>query len=239
MIDIIIPLGNESKSQNDELRILLRSIEKYGQNYRNIIVVTDCPPDWITNVKIVKCSDTLQHNKDGNIINKVLCALREIPDITDEFIFSADDAALIKPVDFTLLPPITNSRARKDFNPKGNNWQKRMCRTFDFFTRRGTRLTHNYESHTPQRFPTQKLLKAIDGVDYESNVGYGICTLFYGLLGITGGFDQRIFKETCESNMVQPRFRHHFIGYNDSGFIFGGVREALLERFPNKSKYER
>ena len=44
MIDLIIPLGGGSKSKNDELRIFLRSLEKYGRGIRNVIVVASDPP---------------------------------------------------------------------------------------------------------------------------------------------------------------------------------------------------
>ena len=101
-VDIIIPLGSGSKSNNDELKILLRSLEKNGRNFRNIIVVTDEPPPWLCNVKVIPASDELKHNKDGNIIRKVLTALTVCYDITPEFILTADDCAVLKETDFLL-----------------------------------------------------------------------------------------------------------------------------------------
>ena len=58
-VDIIIPLGNGSKSNNDELKILLRSLEKNGRNFRNIIVVTAEPPPWLCNVKVISMARIL------------------------------------------------------------------------------------------------------------------------------------------------------------------------------------
>ena len=98
-VDIIIPLGSGSQSNNDELKILLRSLEKNGRNFRNIIVVTDSPPAWLTNAKVVPVSDELKHNKDGNIIRKVLSALTVCYDITPEFVWTADDCAILKETD--------------------------------------------------------------------------------------------------------------------------------------------
>ncbi len=62
-------------------------------------------------------------------------------------------------------------------------------------------------------------------------------TLLHGLLGITGGFDQKIFKETCERESGW-RLDRTLAGYNDAAFL-GGLREELFRRFPHKSKYER
>jgi hypothetical protein len=43
MTDIVIPLSLESKFDNLELRLALRSIEKYATNVGNIHVVTAAP----------------------------------------------------------------------------------------------------------------------------------------------------------------------------------------------------
>ena len=92
MVDIIIPLGTGSKSDNDELRLLLRSIEKNGSGYRRIIVVATEIPSWLQNAVTLQMPDSLHQNKDGNIIRKVLFALFvfrteitncEIPAITE------------------------------------------------------------------------------------------------------------------------------------------------------------
>ena len=236
-VDIIIPLGNGSKSNNDELKILLRSLEKNGRNFRNIIVVTDEPPPWLCNVKVIPVSDELKHNKDGNIIRKVLTALTVCYDITPEFILTADDCAVLKETDFSLLPPITNARKKSDFPANGSIWQQRVRRTFEFFEKRGFPLMHNYESHTPQRFPSRKILRAMRGVNYESGIGYSVDTLFFGILGVSGGFDQSLFKVSAESAEL-PKLNRHFVGYNDKSFL-GGLRRKLFELFPEKSKYER
>ena len=73
-------------------------------------------------------------------------------------------------------------------------------------------------------------------VDYQGDIGYGINTLFYGLLGITGGFEQKLFKVTCESEKI-PALDKVLLGYNDKGFA--ALKKELFRMFPSKSKYER
>ena len=237
MVDIIIPLGTGSKSDNDELKLLLRSIEKNGCGYRRIIVVATEIPSWLQNVVTLKMDDALRQNKDGNIIRKVLFALTECYDISPEFVWTCDDCVVLKKTDLSLLPPITNSRKKNDFPADGSIWQRRVRRTFEFFEDKGLQFPHNYESHTPQRFPSRKLLRAMRGVNFESGIGYSINTLFFGLLCVSGGFDQSLFKVSAETAEI-PKFNRHFIGYNDKAF-YAGLREKLFEMFPDKSKYER
>ena len=236
MIDIVIPLGNGSKSGNDELRLLLRSIEKYGRGYRRIIVVSDCAPAWLRGVTILPSPDPLPRNKDGNIIKKILKAVTET-EITSDFVWTCDDCVILKDLPFAFLPPIYNNRNPCAFPENGTIWQRRVRRTFDFLATRGIHLSWNFESHTPQRFPVQELIRAMMNVDYCSDIGFSVNTLFYGVLGITEGFDQRLFKETCENASCVWRLNKMLIGYNDEAFL-NGLREKLFELFPEKSKYE-
>ena len=239
MIDLIIPLGGGSKSKNDELRLFLRSLEKYGRGIRDVIIVASDPPAWLQNVRIIQMDDPLKHNKDGNIILKDLAAATS-DDITPEFIWTSDDCVLLSEFDFESLPPVFNGRCKADFPENGSIWQRRVRRTFEYLESRGLRLPHNYEAHTPQRFPTRKLLRAMRNVDYQTGIGYTINTLFYGLLGITGGFDQAIFKRTCETESAgkDAQLSRMLCGYNDRAFA-GCLRARLFKLFPDKSKYEK
>ena len=236
MVDLIIPLGNGSKSDNDELKILLRSVEKNGVGVRDVVVVTDVPPKWLTGVRIVDQGDPLSKNKDGNLLGKMLAAITG-DGITDEFAWSSDDCVLLKPFDYSAVPPTYNSRGKEDFPADGTIWQRRVRRTFELLEARGLTLAHNYESHMPHRYPTRKVIRALRNVDFRSGIGYSMNTLLHGLLGITGGFDQKIFKETCERESGW-RLDRTLAGYNDTAFL-GGLREELFRRFPHKSKYER
>ena len=239
MVDLIIPLGTGSKSKNDELRLFLRSLEKYGKGVRNVIIVAADPPEWLTGVNVIQMDDPLKHNKDGNIIRKIMAAITS-DDITPEFVWSSDDCVLISDFDFESIPPIFNGRNKADFPADGSIWQRRVRRTFEFLESRGIQLSHNYESHTPQKFPTRKLIRAMRNVDYQTGIGYTINTLFCGLLGITGGFDQAIFKRTCETETAgkDAKLSRLICGYNDRAFA-GGLRSRLFKLFPKKSKYEK
>ena len=73
-IDIVIPLSQGSKHNNWELRMALRSIERYSSFCGKVFVITDVPPAWLQNVEIILQSDAHKHNKDANIIEKLLTA---------------------------------------------------------------------------------------------------------------------------------------------------------------------
>ena len=235
--DIILPLGVESKRENLELKLALRSLEKNcSGTYGQIYVATERLPEWLVGVTHVPATDDLPHNKDGNIITKIVKTLEAHPQI-DRFIFLSDDQAVVRPCDLSGLRPIYNCRGKRAFLG-GNRWQKRVLRTFEFLEARGVVLAHNYESHTPQ-LHDRGILKALEGVDYREGNGYVINTLFYGLRGVTGGVLQDEVNVTYDkaSDAGRPLDRT-FVGYNDEGFL-NGLSQRLLAMFPMPSRYER
>ena len=179
--------------------------------------------------------DPLKHNKDGNMINKVKAAITALG-IDSDFILCADDNVFMKDLDG--CPTLYNDKTRNDFTVDRRKWHRRMVRTFDFLESRGIHLNHNYEVHAPQLFNGKAVLSALEGVDYESDIGYGIYTLFRGLCGETGGVDQRLFKTTHETELsADDPLDRLFAGYNDNAFSHG-LRERLFSIFDKKSKYE-
>ena len=240
--DIIIPLGNGSKCGNDELRILLRSIERNAQGTGTVCIVSDCAPDWLANCRVVECGDAWPHNKDANMTDKMLAAIAEIQ--CREFILTCDDTVFNKPCDLERLPVIYNNRSQKDFGPdfargEWRRWHQRMYHTFWLAEQMGVTLCHNYECHAPQRFDARRFADNLRQIDYYAGTGFGIFTLLRLCEGITGGEDQNAYKTTHERREDADRpMDRLFVGYNDEAFC-NGLRERLYKAFPDKSKYER
>ena len=238
-MDLIIPLGSESKSQNDELKILLRSVDKNAPGITRVILATVCPPEWIQNVELVPTEDSLKHNKDGNLIQKVLDSIRRF-DIHGGFMFSADDNVFVKPCNVEDIPILYNSHGYDYYKKNPRRWHRRMARTFEFFRERGVEIPHSYECHAPQVFDADKVLKGMEDIDYRSGIGLGIYTAFRAVSGEAGsGIEQGSFKSTHENaDGAKKPLDRMLAGYNDEAFL-NGLWERLLELFPEKSRFER
>ena len=234
-VDVIIPLGTGSKSNNDELRLLLRSIDKNCLNLGRIIIVTDKIPTWLKNVTVIKFKSQYKNNTDAVIIDKISAALA-LDDITEQFVWTADDFIFLQTIDLNHLPVIENLRGYEFFKEAKDKWCKRVAHTFEYFKSKGIDLEVNFDSHTPQLCDTKRLTEALKGVDYSSDPGYSVGTLFMGLLGITRGIDQSLLKDTNEDE-GSAELGKLFCGYNDKAFL-SGLREKLFDRFHEKSKYE-
>lgn len=233
--DLIIPLGTGSKSNNDELKILLRSADRNAVGLGRVIIVTQEPPAWLRNAYIVPMGDHIEHNKDANLINKVILALATFG-IREDFILCADDNVFNQKTDLDAMPMLYNSKS--NFKEDGNNWQKRMVRTMDFLVAKGMPSDRNYETHTPQMFNAGRIFKGIKGIDYIAEPGYGIYSLFRCISDDKPDMEQSRFKTTHESEeSVKAPMNKMFVGYNDKAFL-NGLRERLFRAFPDKSRYE-
>jgi hypothetical protein len=234
-VDVIIPLGSGSPFGNCELRILLRSIEMNCTGLGRVILVTDCPPPWLSlsRVSILDMGDKTGQGKDANLIDKTLAAIEQFN--VDEFIWSCDDHVVMQPLDLRVAPKLYNTRNADNIDAS-SKWRRRMLNTFSRFPV----LTVNYDTHSPQPFhKAQRLLKAMRGVDYVTDPGLCILTTFYAVLGETDKLlTQADYKHTVEGPVPAgfDPLTKLYVGYNDTGFA--AIRDKLLEIFPTRSSYE-
>ena len=247
--DIILPLSNESRFDNDELRVFLRSLEENGRNYGNVWIVTANAPAWLkpgNGLATLYAEDRHRHNKDANLFEKVAVALDVAK--SEDVIFTADDCAVLFPVDFGALPPIFNNRGLEKFKEDcGTKWRRRMVATLEELPRiQGI----NFDTHCPQRWNAERTREAIRVTPYTAPEGRCICTAIMGRIwGMVppGAVDQRRVKETVSGTLdaehdiagaKSARLDRLFVGYDDGGFG-GGLRERLFVRFPERSKWEK
>ena len=236
-VDIVIPLSCESCSSNLELRMALRSIERYAGNHGNIYIVSDQPPNWLQNTVILPVSDKHKHNKDANIIDKILAAAR-LESLTGKFIFWSDDQLALKPFNTCDMLPAYNNRSREKFRGE-NVWHRRMRRTFDFLSAHGRYPAWNWDSHLPQIMDKEHFKNIMENIDYAAEPGYCVNTLYFGWLNTPPQLPQQAVKATVEQELFLPELpqRKIFLGYNDAA-CRGNLPRLLKKHFSVRSKFE-
>lgn len=239
--DLIIPLGIGSKSNNDELRILLRSVQKYAVGLGRVIIAAARIPEWLDTSKCeaILVLDTHYGNKDANIIDKVLSAIVKLD--VDSFVFAADDNVFMRRTVLSEIPVLHSAKTRKDYG-NSNLWQQRMCNTFDYFNANGTKLVHSYETHCPQFFGNAKELSALVAqLPYKTYPGLTIMSAFRCVMPLS---DSELSDKYCDyafyrQDMNKILYDKNFLSYKDETFIGAGLREALFDFFREKSIYEK
>ncbi|MBO5924588.1 MAG: hypothetical protein J6Q81_08750 [Lentisphaeria bacterium] len=237
-IDIVIPLGSGSCCGNFELRMALRSIACCAVNVKNIYIATAVLPDWVQNVKFINVIDKHMHNKDANIIDKLLAAAN-LPELSEKFLFWSDDQLALHRFDAAHLPTSCNLRQYRDFN-KSTVWHRRMRHTFEYLQQHNIFLNCNFDTHMPVTVNKKRFAEIMSNIDYAVEPGYCINTLYFGMLGMTGAVIQQQIKFTAESQdklFTLPTGKL-FLGYNDAA-MQSDLPELLQKKFPEKCRYER
>lgn len=237
-IDIVIPLGKGSTRNNLELRFALRSIAEYAEDRNNVYIISDDPPDWLNNIRIIPCADRFPHNKDANIISKLLAACK-IQTLSEEFVFWSDDQLALQKFFLRQLPAVYNRRCEKDFTTD-KIWHKRMRHTFEYLKKQNIFLQYNHDSHLPQRMNKQTFKKIMENINYVSAPGYCVNTLYFGLAKIPAYIAQESLKVTIEQAVILKKLPENkmFIGYNDKA-LEGNLPDLLKQRFPLPCQYEK
>ena len=242
-VDIIIPLGTGSTSNNAELRFALRSIARYVPDLGKIYVATTSPPDWLQGVEIVPIPDTHTNNKDANLFDKVLSVCKNT-DISDRFLIWSDDQIALKPVDLDRLN-IYNERTRATMEAKTSKWAHRLIHTLNLLRQHGIVVDFNWDSHTPHLYDKNETIQILSSLNYVTPPGFCLDSLLSGMSRKPKGIPQKEVKYTAEKvedvqKWLEPGTpeKYSWLGFNDTGFD-NGIRDWLEREFPTKSHFEK
>lgn len=238
-LDIVFTLaGADSSTDNEELRIALRSIDKHIKCLGNVYIVTEKLPDWVDNVHMIYARDVYTNNKDANLISKLLKA-SESSEVSDRFIYWSDDQVVTSDISLKTVVPVYNNRGINHFLNSTSRWGKRMLNTLELVRRNGGNASCNWDSHVPQPVDKHRFIDVMSRMPYTTLPGVCINTAYFGSIYEPPLIAQDSVKQTFEAAISGPiEFTKPYIGYNDKGY-YSGLREVLLERFPDKCIYEK
>jgi len=234
-MDIVIPLSNKSyQGCNDEIRIAIRSIKEFCSEWVNrIFVITEykVPDDIINDIIIIKAGDIYSHEKDANIIHKIRTVIESVDDLSDDFIFWADDNFVTKitsPSDFT--PRYTakyegKGKADLDTQALSNTWKRRLVMTLNRFPN-----AKFFNPHIPSMINKHKFIEMCNSYDYTTKHGITVFSWYYNYIKEEGvpDFDEIHLgrSNTCNFNGCR------FVGYFDAVMESHKFRERIKELFP-------
>lgn len=184
---IMIPLGNGSPWQDNELRYCLRSICKHLTGWNRIYIVGN-KPDWL------QANDSLIHiehrdhpsvrNKEFNIHKKILAFINATNEKND-FLFMNDDHFLLEDIGCNFFPLhhkgplfqcIQNSR-------HGNPYRITLQNTLNHLFMKGHRPM-NYDTHCPIVYDAKAYVRVMP--PKFPQWGYAIKTMYCTLAGKHG-----------------------------------------------------
>lgn len=257
-IDLVIPIG-AGMSWNNELRYVLRSYAKNVPDLGRVFLVG--PKDklkakypWLQNVRIVDCDDPYNHNKDANLIRKVVRVI-DTTDVSDPFIRASDDQFILKK-DPDFSPRYTWDMKDKDpmWFKRGSSrkYKNRLKRTKTILEING-KTTYNYDGHFPMLVwhDFKKIVESFPHPNrpplYVKSIGYTINSLYYN-----NKLAEHKHFEDCRAWIEAPQIDEAILRQKVRGKDFlcysGGRGDAalnsvlksyIIKKFPTKCRFEK
>jgi hypothetical protein len=230
-MDIVYPLGTESKEANMEIRYSLRSIQKNIVGAGNVFVVGTLPK-FLKDVIHIPMDDVPgPSNKELSIMKKIYTACKD-KRLSNKFLMMNDDHFFNRPYHIEKIP----------------NWK---WKHLDVGTREGYRLSvgntvdvlgggmqDNYDVHTPIIYDKKKFIKTMDEFDWSVFRGYVIKSLYANYNKLKGEelpdlkINRNLSKNHIYTLIDRPVFSVGEWGLN----IF--MKQILEELYPQKSRWE-
>jgi hypothetical protein len=240
--DLVIPLSSGSIWENNEVRYCIRSIVKNFDQLGKIYIIGQKPEflNWDNPRLIhVEYEDYVRHNKDANLINKVLEVCKR-KDLSDDFIRSSDDQVLLKKIDINgFYPRYLMNLNGKAFPKNNNSWFKRLKYTVDLLQSEGKTMYH-YESHYPMLYNKQYFIDIMKNhvLDVTINTYYfnHILDEHKELENIKIVFQKPLVN--IQEFLVNVKYKI-FLGYNNKGLREPSLlKQWLQNEFKEKSEFE-
>lgn len=231
-VDIVLPLAVDPKARHFELRMALRSIEKYLAGYGKIWIIGDLP-HWAQNVNHIPFQDRLERVPDYNIYKKTERAIQEA-ELTENFLFFNDDHFLLQPFDAPTFPYFYNQDLVEYCAKRSkDSYGRRACNTLKYLQSKNLPTLH-YDIHYPIIYNKSLYLQHVAARDWD---GLRDGFIIKGLYANSVNHHTTMMEKDYKSNVIPPlgvaKVFSTYPRFNKA------VQRFLLEQYPKSSRFEK
>ncbi|MBO7733082.1 MAG: hypothetical protein J6S67_11030 [Methanobrevibacter sp.] len=141
-MDILYILGYGSTMYDWEIRLSLRTLDKYATNVDRVFIVGKLPA-FVKDVIHIPCGDPYQPS--NNHFLKVFAAIDG--NISENFLLMNDDFYMMRPFDVEKYPYYVRGKMELIENP--SRYQKMLNRTLTYLQDKGHKTVWHYGCHCP------------------------------------------------------------------------------------------
>jgi hypothetical protein len=248
MIDLLIPLGPGSCSNNDELRYCLRSICRYVIGVRDVYIV-GVRPSWLRHDDFGSlhwrpwpgCPSVW--NKQARIARK-LCWSFEHLDLTSQVVVFNDDYVLNRAVDVRTIPTLFHGTLQ-EASKRGSDkvYKRALLETSERLRDMGL-TDYHFDIHCPIIYRRKDFLELTNLFMDSAASPYGyVVKSLYGNSYLNRekaveADDMKFNSNTASRDWLVSQIGSRWMfSYSDKAFT-EGVGIWLAEQFPTKEDYE-
>lgn len=215
-MDVLYYIGGGSMRHNIELRLSLRSLEKYGKNIDRVFIVGN-KPEFIKNVEYIWVEDKYQWWR--NAFEKTKAAIKA--GISDDFLLMNDDFFMLEEFDALNYPFYHRGELPKEAD---REYTKILVSTRKILEKEGYKTKH-FGVHCPMRINAKKYLEL---EKYIKEPVSARC--LYGNIFIKGARKVTDGKGNFDSPTKC---------YSSKTWIDDETLKILKEKFNQRSKWEK
>lgn len=172
-MDIVYVVGRKERENYLNLRMSLRSINRFGSGIDKVIVV-GFPPKWLSTKVIARVVPDRYLYKHSNIL---FCLEQVVAEglVQGDFLYSSADHFYVKPVDFNSYPVYIKGELRRNANKSDSHYQyhRSLYDTYLLCVKHGL-PTLNYAQHCNTHMHSE-VIKDIHDIILESyDFPYGV-----------------------------------------------------------------
>lgn len=215
---LFIPLCTISSWEHNELRLALRSWQRFGPEIETLLII-GYKPDWLINVHHIPFID--RWSKPVNIFEKVKIAATHYK----EFIFANDDHFLLKPL---IDLPYYYSGTLFDFKGGGETFMRYVQNTWQKYPQ-----GKYFDVHTPMIVKAQ----VVNRITYTKDI------LFKSAYCNEAKIEGVEFRDCKVTGHMRTPDIEAFAMTNpflSTGEVLSvDLKKWLFEKFPEKSRFEK
>lgn len=223
MINIVYPF---IRSDWEELRYSLRSVEQFFQEDFKIHIIGDYQPSWIDNINYIETVRFANPYEDTG--NK----LKICTELFEDFIWMSDDMFFLKPVTLKDVEQQKIVPKNPSFWPLHVQTTVKLLEAMDL-----GHEVYDYGTHTPRYYKSENLKHiAKSWRIFTGDVNPEF--MYYNLFGEQhpSFVDDRLYINSQERVIVKPEYKFLNIGTNG---LTEAVKDYLVYRFDIQSKFEK
>lgn len=215
-MDVLYYIGSGSSHNNDELRLSLRSLDKYCVDVDRVWVVGN-KPAFLRNVEYLWVEDSGEFWQ--NAFNKTKAAIEA--GISDEFLLMNDDFFMLAPFEAKEYPYYHRGDIPLSDDSK---YQRFISDTGEYLKSLGLPFKH-YGVHCPIRIEGKKYLELEKHLDKPRSI-----RCLYGNMYAKG-----VKITDCKGDEIKP---HRTKCFSSLAHINEKIYQELIKRFPEPSRWE-
>lgn len=227
-MDIVYPLCPSPRYNDIELRMSLRSIEKYLLKFDKVFIVGHLP-NWCQNVEHLPAKDT--HTvPDRNVHDKILVACNH-PEVSDDFLFFNDDHYLLSFFEATGFPYFYYNSLESYVRNRSNDQYGRRVRNSLNFLKEKNLPVKFFDIHTPIIYNKKKYIEIMTMPWDKVHDGFVLKSIYANSTNQSGTEykDQKTNKPPVGKISIlssYPHMKHSLLRF-------------LMEQYPEQSKFEK